>query len=73
MLVQRVDRIWIKPDPHISNYCYVAKNLYNEANYIIRQWSVRHGEWLRYTALNWLLKDVKQSVNYQHLPAQTAQ
>ncbi|MFW9997724.1 MAG: RNA-guided endonuclease InsQ/TnpB family protein, partial [Candidatus Odinarchaeota archaeon] len=73
LLVQRVERIWIKTDPHISNYCHVAKNLYNETNYVIRQWFFKHGEWLRYTALNWLLKDIKQSENYKQLPAQTAQ
>jgi len=68
--VTRVERIWLKSDKHISQLAHLAKNLYNEANYIIRQEFFKTGRWIRYYELNRQLKD---SENYRALPAQTAQ
>jgi len=48
----------------------VAKNLYNEANYIIRQKFLNEKKWVRY---NEIYKIIKNSENYKILPAQTAQ
>ncbi len=33
----RAEQIWIKGDKNIKELCHLSKNLYNEANYIIRQ------------------------------------
>ena len=54
----------------LSYLCHVAKNLYNEANYIIRQKFLNEKKWVRY---NEIYKIIKNSENYKILPAQTAQ
>ncbi|MFQ5979230.1 MAG: RNA-guided endonuclease InsQ/TnpB family protein [Candidatus Heimdallarchaeota archaeon] len=69
----RTEQIHLKYTETLSRACHRAKNLYNEANYVVRQWFFKTNEWIRYPTLNWLLKDVKQSPNYKNLPAQTAQ
>jgi IS605 OrfB family transposase len=48
----------------------VSKNLYNEANYQIRQEFFKTNKWIRY---NSLYHEMKTSNNYQQLPAKTAQ
>lgn len=73
----RTEQIWIKPNDVLSNLCHLAKNLYNEANYIIRQEFIQSykksgtGNYLNYGTIDYLLKD--KSENYKSLPAQTAQ
>jgi putative transposase len=69
-IVQRVERMWLKGNIVLSSLAHISKNLYNEANYIIRQEFFKSSSWIRYTALNRLLKT---SENYKALPAQTAQ
>ncbi len=69
----RTEEIWLKPTPTLQALTYSSKNLYNEANYLVRHWFIKTGEWIRYYTLNWLIKDVRQSKNYKSLPAQTAQ
>ncbi|RKX96899.1 MAG: transposase [Spirochaetes bacterium] len=69
-MVKRVEHIWIKGDNNLSNLCHISKNLYNEANYIIRQELFNSGRWIRYNELYHLLKN---SDNYKSLPAQTSQ
>lgn len=64
----RTERIWIKND--CSAHCHLAKNLYNETNYLIRQEFIKNRKWLRYNDLYHMLKD---SDNYKQLPAKTAQ
>lgn len=66
----RTEQIWLKENKTIAELCYHSKNLYNEANYIIRQEFFKTGKWMRYNELDRLLKD---SENYKVLPAQTAQ
>ncbi|MHA1991366.1 MAG: RNA-guided endonuclease InsQ/TnpB family protein [Candidatus Hodarchaeales archaeon] len=73
IFVQRVERTWVKSTPEIRHSCHFAKNLYNEANYFVRQVFVKTGKWVRYNTLNWIIKDVKQSKNYRDLPVQTSQ
>ena len=80
MKVNRVERIIIK-DKRLDNLCYLTKNLYNYANYIIRQEFItttkekeqglrEKAYWIRYQEL--YLK-VKNSDDYKALPSQTAQ
>ena len=67
--VQRVEQTWIKENTNLFHLCHIAKNLYNEANYIIRQEFITNKLWLRY---NKLYSQLKQSDNYKNLPAQTS-
>lgn len=69
-MVKRVEHIWIKGNNNLSSLCHISKNLYNEANYIIRQELFNSGRWIRYNELYHLLKN---SDNYKSLPAQTSQ
>jgi len=68
--VLRTEQIWIKGDENIKELCHLSKNIYNEANYIIRQEFFKTGMWIRY---NELYKLLNESENYRKLPAQTAQ
>ena len=54
----------------LSKLCHLAKNLYNSANYLIRQKFINEGHWTRYAELYALLKTTN---SYRSLPAQTAQ
>jgi len=69
MKIIRTEQIWIKGGDAISKLCHFSKNLYNQANYIIRQ--AEKGKWIRYGDLNKILKE--ESENYKSLPAQTSQ
>jgi len=68
-IVIRTEQIWIKPDKDISNICHLSKNLWNQANYIIK--NAEKGNWIRYEELNKILKE--ESDNYKSLPVQTSQ
>jgi len=70
-IVKRVEHIWLKDNKTFSSLAHLSKNLYNEANYIIRQEFFKKGKWIRYNELNKLL--LEESENYRALPAQTAQ
>ena len=70
MEVPRTETIWLGPDKGLGNLCHLSKNLFNEANYIIRQEKFATGRWVRYYEL-WT--NLKNSPNYKGLPAQTAQ
>jgi len=67
----RTEQIWLKGDTTLAELCHLSKNLYNEANYIIRQELFKTSKWTRYNGLNKQLKE--SSENYKALPAQTAQ
>ena len=69
MKVIRTERIWLKPNKTISNLCHLSKNLFNQANYIIK--NSEEGKWIRYDELNRVLKS--ESDNYKSLPIQTSQ
>ncbi len=56
---------------HLDLLAHISKNLYNEANYIVRQEFFANGIWIRYYQLNMLLK--ASSRNYKLLKAQTSQ
>jgi putative transposase len=70
MEVKRVERIWLTPSDDLDRLCHLSKNLFNEANYIVRQELFASGKWIRYAAL---ANTLKASENYKALPAQTAQ
>jgi putative transposase len=69
-VIHRTERIWLKPSSDIGNMCHIAKNLFNEANYMVRQEFINNGKWIRY---NMLALALKTSDNYKTLPAQSAQ
>lgn len=66
----RTEQIWLSPDDAISGQCHYSKNLWNEANYAVRQEFFLTGKWIRY---NTLAGNFKTSENYKSLNAQTAQ
>lgn len=72
--VQRCEQHNIKPnsDFHkfIDGYCFKSKNLYNYANYIIRQEFINNGNWIQY---NKLFNIVKDSEPYKDIGSNTGQ
>lgn len=66
----RTEQIWLNPNETISELCHYSKNLWNEANYTIRQEFFSTGKWIRYGELD---KKLKSSENYKALNAQSAQ
>ena len=69
MKVTRTEQIWIAPNKPLGKLCHLSKNLFNQANYIIK--NAEKGKWVRYGELNKVLKG--ESENYKTLPAQTSQ
>ena len=59
------------PLDHLKLLCHLAKNLYNQANYLVKQELQQTNKWLRYLELNQLLK--VSSINYRLLKSQTSQ
>ena len=58
----------------LSEFTHLSKNLYNHANYLVRQEFVETGKWLRYQELDRLLKQDTDYPDYKAMPtAQTAQ
>ena len=71
MKVKRTEQILLSPSDDLSYLCHLSKNLFNEANYIIRQELEENDKWTRFNTLNEQLnKGV--SDNYTQLPSQTA-
>jgi putative transposase len=72
--VQLVERHVIKKShkyhQEIDNLCFLSKNLYNVANYLIRQNLFQSGEILNY---NQVQKLVQGSVDYKAIPAKVSQ
>lgn len=54
----------------IDEYCFKSKNLYNYANYIIRQEFIKNNRWIRYNELFQLVKD---SEPYKDIGSNTGQ
>ena len=74
MKVQRVEQHYIKFNSKIARfadgYCIKSKNLYNYANYIIRQEFINNNEWIRY---NKLFELVKNSEPYKDIGSNVGQ
>lgn len=57
-----------------DDFCYKSKNLYNHANYVIRNEFIKNNKWVRYNDLDKLLKSDKDYPDYKEMPtAQAAQ
>ena len=73
MKVQRCEQIIIKKDHPkfkiIDEMCFHSKNLYNEANYVIRQKFIESGEYINYYDMN---KEFKTHDNYKACFSQPA-
>ena len=74
----RVEKHIIKSsDEYFSvliDFCHKAKNLYNHANYLVRQTFTTDKKWIRYAELDKLLKADEEYPDYQNMPtAQSAQ
>lgn len=52
----------------LDEYCFKSKNLYNYANYIIRQEFVNNGNWIRYNELDKVLKNKENDFDYRNMP-----
>lgn len=78
MIESRVEKHLIKKNhPYYSmldNFCFVSKNLYNHANYIVRNEFCKSGQWIKYGVLDKLLKNDIEYPDYRAMPtAQSAQ
>ena len=76
--VQRVERHIINSSdsyfPLLMSFCHLSKNLYNHANYLVRNQFFEDGTWLRYNTLDKLLKQDTEYPDYKSMPtAQSAQ
>ncbi|ADI75111.1 transposase, IS605 OrfB family (plasmid) [Methanohalobium evestigatum Z-7303] len=69
-MVKRTETIYLNYDKNLSWLCHISKNLYNQANFIVKQSLNDEGGWVRYEELN---KQLKGTENYSVLPTQTAQ
>ncbi len=81
--VRRVERHIVVKSQVIDDLCFKSKNLYNRANYLIRQKFIgtskeveagerEHAEWLRYNEIDRIAKAENWS-EYRDLPAATSQ
>lgn len=58
----------------LMDFCHKSKNLYNHANFIIRQEFVSNNKWIRYSELDKTLKADTEYNDYAEMPtAQSAQ
>ena len=78
MIVQRVEKHILKQNNKyyslIDDFCLKSKNLYNHANYIVRQTFCSSNKWIRYQDLDSILKKDKDYPDYTNMPtAQAAQ
>lgn len=74
----RVEQHVIKPKSEyytmLLDFCHLSKNLYNHANYIIRNEFVKNNNWIRYNDLDKILKSDSEYPDYKDMPtAQSAQ
>jgi len=77
-VIQQVEKHVIKKShPYYNMFCeytHLAKNLYNHANYLVRNEFTETGRWLRYRELDKLLKKDLVYPDYANMPAaQSAQ
>lgn len=70
--INRVEKHIIKPNNKyyslLDEFCYKSKNLYNYANYNIRQEFINNGKWIRYNDLDKLLKQEGNNFDYKNMP-----
>lgn len=78
MIVQRVEKYLIKQNnSYYSMFCdfaHKSKNLYNHANYLVREEFIKNNKWLRYGELDKMLRTDLEFDDYKQMPtAQSAQ
>ena len=78
MIVQRVEKHRIKQNheyyPMFCDFTHKSKNLYNHANFLVREEFIKNDKWLRYGELDKLLKVDLEFDDYKQMPtAQSAQ
>ena len=78
MIVQRVEKHRIKQNneyyPMLCDFTHKSKNLYNHANFLVREAFIKDDKWLRYKELDKLLKAEVEFDDYKQMPtAQSAQ
>jgi len=76
MKATRTEQIYIRDNETISMVCHLSKNLFNQANYILRQQFLKQEKLSSYNDLVKLFQkpsENNENNNYRKLPAQTAQ
>ena len=76
MRVIRTEQIFIRDNGEVSKMCHLSKNLFNQANYIIRNQFFKKEKISSYKTLAKQFSkpsDIEENNNFQKLPAQTAQ
>ena len=78
MIVQRVEKHRIKQNnkyyPMLCDFTHKSKNLYNHANFLVREEFIKNNKWLRYGELDKILKADIEFDDYKQMPtAQSAQ
>lgn len=72
-VIQQVEKHVIKQShPYYNMFCeytHLAKNLYNHANYLVRNEFTETGKWLRYQDLDKILKEDLEFPDYRNMPA----
>lgn len=70
--MNRVEKHIIKSNNKYYNlldeFCFKSKNLYNYANYIIRQEFINNGKWIRYNELDKIVKNKENDFDYRNMP-----
>ncbi|CAC11177.1 hypothetical protein [Thermoplasma acidophilum] len=76
MKVMRTEQVFIRGNGVISKMCHMSKNLFNQANYILRNQFFNKEKMSSYKDLAKqfsIPSDIEENNNFQKLPAQTAQ
>ncbi|MBO5620921.1 MAG: transposase [Butyrivibrio sp.] len=78
MIVQRVEKHLIKQNnsfyPMFCDFAHNSKNLYNHANFLVRNEFVKNNKWLRYGEMDKILKADLEFDDYKQMPTgQSAQ
>ncbi len=78
MIVQRVEKHIIKPSSRyyamLDHFCFLSKNLYNHANFILRYAFIHHCKVVSYGVMDKILKADENYPDYRAMPtAQSAQ
>ena len=76
MKVIRTEQVFIRDNGVISSMCHISKNLFNQANYILRSQFFNKEKMPGYKELAKEFaepSDIEENNNFQKLPAQTAQ
>lgn len=78
MIVQRVEKHLIKQNnsyyPILCDFTHKSKNLYNHANFLVRNEFIKNNKWLRYGEMDKILKTDLTFDDYKQMPtAQSAQ